>query len=72
MSTRTFGDRPLPDGVIPDLLDPRSHSDVVAPVVVVESPEKTESDDWLSPARGILVAVLLCTPFWLAVFWLRS
>jgi hypothetical protein len=61
----------LPDAVVPDLVDPRSHSNVVAPAVVVES-EKTESDDWLSPARGILVAVLLCTPFWLAVFWLRS
>jgi hypothetical protein len=72
MVTRTFGDRPLPDVVVPDLLNPRSHCDVVAPVVVVEPRERTESDDWPSPARGILVAVLLCTPFWLAVFWLRS
>lgn len=68
---RLFGDRPLPDVVVPDPLDARTHSDVVAPAVV-ESAEGTESGDWLSPARGILVALLFCTPFWLALFWLRS
>ena len=72
MATRTFVDRPFQDLNVPDLLDTRTESEFVAAVGLVEPSEEIESDDRLSPARGILIALLLCTPFWLAVFWLLS
>jgi hypothetical protein len=28
-----------------------------------------EDDDPTAPAKGVLLAVLLCVPFWLALFW---
>ncbi|HEU4694029.1 MAG TPA: hypothetical protein VFS23_36940 [Vicinamibacterales bacterium] len=72
MATRTFVDRPFQDLDVPDLLDTRTDSEVLGAIGLVEPSEETESDDRLSPARGILIALLLCTPFWLAVFWLLS
>jgi len=36
------------------------------PVDVVEAFEDADS----SPIRGILLAIVLCTPFWIAVYWL--
>ena len=55
MATRTLADRPFQDLSVPDL-DTRTDSEVVAAVCV--------------PARGIFFGLALCTPFWLAVFWL--
>ena len=72
MATRTLVDRPFKDLSVPDLLDDRTDSEVVGAVGLVETSEETETDDRLSPARGILFALLLCTPFWLAVIWLLS
>jgi hypothetical protein len=28
-----------------------------------------DADDPIAPARGVLLAVLLCVPFWVALFW---
>ena len=36
----------------------------VGPVYVVED------DPDSCPARGILLAIVLCTPFWIAVYWM--
>jgi hypothetical protein len=71
MATRTLVDRPFPDLDVPELLDSR-HGDVLASIAVLDPCEESEDDDRLSPARGILVALLLCAPFWLGVFWLFS
>ena len=69
MATQTVVDRPFRDLDVPEDLDTRGET--VGPVGVVDTPvESVEIDDRLSPARGILLALLLCTPFWIAVYWL--
>ena len=72
MATRPLADRPFQDLSVPDLLDTRHDSEVVGVLGLVEASEETGTDDRLSPAGGVLLALLLCTPFWLAVFWLLS
>jgi hypothetical protein len=56
MATRTLVDRPFQDLSVPELLDTRTDSEVVATVCI--------------PARGVFFGLAICTPFWLAVFWL--
>ena len=60
MVTQTV-DQPFPD------LDLHSNRlGGVGPVDVVEAFEDADS----CPSRGILFALVLCTPFWTAVFWM--
>jgi hypothetical protein len=69
MATRSVADRPFQDL---DVLEPRA-LDEVAPIdVVAPADEVLEgTGDPLSPARGILLALLLSTPFWIGVvYWL--
>ena len=76
MATRTAADRPFKDL---DVLDsgPRggaasadSTVDAVGPVEEIYD-ETAETDDRLSPSRGILLGLLLCAPFWIGVvYWL--
>jgi hypothetical protein len=72
MATPTFVDRPFPDLDIPDVLDPSSQRKGAVPVGGSGLSEETETDDRLSRARGILLALLLCAPCWMAVYWLFS
>ena len=37
--------------------------------VVTSMPRDADSDDGYSPARGILVGLLLCVPFWVGVVY---
>jgi hypothetical protein len=64
-------DRPFPDLAVPDLLDAPGDYETEA-VEVVGLCEESETEDRLSPARGILFALILVTPFWMAVYWLLS
>jgi hypothetical protein len=69
MATRTVADRPFSDL---DVLDSGTRHEV-AEVDVLDLADGTyeETHDPLSPARGILLALLLSTPFWIAVgYWL--
>ena len=69
MATRTVADRPFSDL---DVLDSGAR-DEVAGVDVLELDDETleQTDDALNPARGILLALLLSTPFWIAIgYWL--
>jgi hypothetical protein len=43
------------------------HHHVLHPVTVVEP--SGETIDPVGPARGVILAVILCVPFWIAVFW---
>ena len=71
VATHSVVDRPFPDLDVPDVLGVRR--DAVTPVRVVGiAGEIDEVDDRLSPARGVLFALLLCTPFWVGVYWLFS
>jgi hypothetical protein len=65
MATPTVADRPFSDL---NVLDSDTRNEV-ADVDVLELVEET--DDPLNAARGILLALLLSTPFWIAVaYWL--
>jgi hypothetical protein len=69
MATRTVADRPFSDL---DVLDSGAR-DESAGVDVLELDDETseQTDDALNPARGILLALLLSTPFWIAIgYWL--
>ena len=64
-------DRPFPDLGVPDTLDTPSHGVVERPFDVVGPSGETEpTDARLNAARGILLALLLCAPFWIGVYWL--
>jgi len=82
MATRTVADRPFKDL---DVLDsgPRGGAasavgaiDALGPLEAIGPLEEicdetVETDDPLSPSRGILLALLLASPFWIAVvYWL--
>jgi len=79
MATRTVADRPFKDLEVLDS-GPRGGSVSAVGTVdtfhgvgpVEEIYEATdEADDALSPARGILLALLLAFPFWIGiVYWL--
>lgn len=69
MATRIVADRPFSDL---DVLDSGTR-DEVAEVDVLELDDETfeRTDDGLNPARGIVLALLLSTPFWIAfALWL--
>lgn len=70
MASHTVANRPFQDLDVPDVL--AAPGKAAKPVDVVAACEADEIDDRLSPARGILLALLLCTPFWIAVYWLLS
>jgi hypothetical protein len=76
MATRTVADRPFKDL---DFLDsgPRGGASSAVSTIDALGPleeicdETVETDDPLSPSRGILLALLLAAPFWIAVvYWL--
>lgn len=71
MATRLLVDRPFPDLVAPDMLDAAS-LDIPAPPADIVGPagESEPAETRLGAARGILFALLLCAPFWMAVIWL--
>ena len=79
MATRTVADRPFKDLEVRDS-GPRGGSVSAVGTVdtfngVVPAEEiydvADETEDPLSPARGILLAVLLASPFWIGVvYWL--
>jgi len=73
VATRVFIDRPFPDLDAPDALDTQSHG-FVAPLVDVVGPsgETEPTEARLGAARGILLALLLCAPFWIGLVWLLS
>jgi hypothetical protein len=79
MATRIVEDRPFKDLEVLDS-GPRGGSasttvtvdsiDAVVPVEEVYD-DTDDTDDPLSPARGILLALLLASPFWIGVvYWL--
>jgi len=71
VATRFFVDRPFPEGDAPETLETPSLGVVARPVDVVAPSGETEPNEArLSAAGGILLALLLCAPFWLGVFWL--
>jgi hypothetical protein len=76
MATRTVADRPFKDL---DVLDSGPRGGAASAVSTVDAvglvgeicDETAETDDALSPSRGILLALLLAAPFWIAVvYWL--
>ncbi len=73
MAIQVFVDRPFPDLDAPDTLDTQSHG-VAVPLddVVGPSGETEPIEARLGAARGILLALLLCAPFWIGLFWLLS
>ena len=74
MATRLAVDRPFPDLDVPDTLDAPGHGVVAPPADLVGPSGETElTEDRLSAARGVLLALLLCTPFWIGIiYWLFS
>lgn len=72
MATQTFVDRPFPDLDVPDAHGTQSLGVVLPADVVGPSGETEPTEDRLGAARGVLLAVLLCAPFWLGVLWLLS
>jgi hypothetical protein len=69
MASRTVADRPFQDL---DVLDSGARHEP-AEVDALELSDETfeETHDPLNPARGILLALLLSVPFWIAVvYWL--
>ena len=69
MASRTVADRPFSDL---DIVDAGARHEA-AEVDVLELADETleETHDPLNPARGILLALLLSVPFWIAVvYWL--
>jgi hypothetical protein len=76
MATRTVADRPFKDL---DVLDSGPRGGAASAVGTIDAlepleevcDETVETDDPLSPSRGILLALLLAAPFWIAVvYWL--
>jgi hypothetical protein len=68
MATPTVADRPFSDL---NVLDSDTRNEVTD-VDVLELADETveDKDDPLNAARGILLALLLSTPFWIAVaYW---
>jgi hypothetical protein len=72
MATQTFVDRPFPDLGVPDVLDTSSQSEIAGPLGVSRPSKETDSHERLSPARGVLVVLVLSAPFWVGVYWLFS
>jgi hypothetical protein len=69
MASRTAADRPFSDLDIVDS-GARHEADEVDVVELADSTFE-ETRDPLNPARGILLALLLSVPFWIAVvYWL--
>jgi hypothetical protein len=69
MAIRSVVDRPFSDLDVPD----SGTRNEVAEIDMLELADETfeRTDDGLNPARGVLLAVLLSTPFWIAVaYWL--
>jgi hypothetical protein len=76
MATRTVADRPFKDL---DVFDSGPRGGAASAVGTIDAlgsleevcDETVETDDPLSPSRGILLALLLAAPFWIAVvYWL--
>jgi hypothetical protein len=65
MATQTIANQPLPEL---DILAAKVDDEAVGPVLVVEPSEETA--DPMRPARGIPLGVVICAPFWIAVYWL--
>jgi len=68
MASRTVADRPFSDLDIVDS-GARHETDEVDVVELADSTFE-ETRDPLNPARGILLALLLSVPFWIAVVYL--
>ena len=69
MASRTVADRPFSDLDIVD--DGARHEADEVDVLDVTDETFEETHDPLNPARGILLALLLSVPFWIAVvYWL--
>ena len=75
MAPRTVADRPFKDL---DVLDSGPRGGAVSAVDTIDAAglveevcdDTVETDDPLSPSRGILLALLLAAPFWIAVVYL--
>jgi hypothetical protein len=73
MAIETFVDRPFPDLDTPDALDTAiSQVTALSGDIVGPSGETEPIEDRLNAARGVLIALLICAPFWIGVFWLLS
>jgi hypothetical protein len=71
VATRFYVDRPFPDFDAPETLDTPSLGVVARPVDIVGPSGETEpSEARLNAARGVLLALLICAPFWIGLFWL--
>ncbi|HZM96982.1 MAG TPA: hypothetical protein VFB92_26355 [Vicinamibacterales bacterium] len=69
MATRTVADRPFSDL---DVLDSGARDEgAEVDLLGLDDETSEQTDDALNPARGILLALLLSTPFWIAIgYWL--
>ena len=69
MATRTVADRPFSDL---DVLDSGARVEgAEVDLLGLDDETSEQTDDALNPARGILLALLLSTPFWIAIgYWL--
>jgi hypothetical protein len=67
MAARAAAQQPCPDAADEDFVT--QHDDELVDSVDLTGLSE-EFADPLRPVRGLLIGLLLCSPFWIAVFWL--